>query len=555
MSRKVRYLVIKGNSRSFRMRVPADLVEHVGKTEVSETFRDLTAAQEAVRCHELGAQYKAHFLDEQHRLGLAANPPAPVARAALPKREATAEEVEALAKVEARELMQIDEAVRIDGNRIGDEGSDPWGDQLDDLERTVRGMLADGTIGSLKSEVLAKLAPRGLTLPEGRTEVRTLLRKWAATMAPAFDGIDERAKGIPIETPPPVVLPASLEVNPGPPLGPDKKPARALKLRDVYELWRTDVRNRRAKTVQVAALAVTQFEALTGNPSLGLLTKGMGNEFRRALLSSKKANGEPMGDKTAKNRLTWVQTLLNFEVSRYERIAANPWKGLTIVVKKTANRQVWQDADACTLFSLPLFQKYELPADGNAGGAAGYWVPILGAYTGARITELAQLLVADIRREGAQWFIVFAETYEWQKLKGDAAWRTIPMHTELVRLGLPEYAQAMHGAGSVRMFPDAEVSKLNNAGGGVSKWFSALKTAEGFGRGNTFHGWRNTIETKLHRAREGQVQIDKYVGHAPRGGEGPETYARLEPSDLIETAAKISYEGLQLPRVYQAQRI
>jgi hypothetical protein len=28
------------------------------------------------------------------------------------------------------------------------------------------------------------------------------------------------------------------------------------------------------------------------------------------------------------------------------------------------------------------------------------------------------------------------------------------------------------------------------------------------------HGWRNTVETKLQRAREGHVHINKYLGHA-----------------------------------------
>ena len=199
--------------------------------------------------------------------------------------------------------------------------------------------------------------------------------------------------------------------------------------------------------------------------------------------------------------------------------------------------------------NFTLFQRYELPVDKNAGADAAYWLPIIGAFTGARITEIAQLLVADVQQEDGQWFLRFQVTEKWQSLKRDASQRTIPMHSELVRLGLPEYAAAMHKTGESRLFPAVAVSALNNAGGGPSKWFSTLKTAAGFGPSNTFHGWRNTIETKLQRAREGQLFIDRYLGHKPQGSEGV-GYERLTPADLIETAEKVHHEGLMLPRVF-----
>ena len=255
-----------------------------------------------------------------------------------------------------------------------------------------------------------------------------------------------------------------------------------------------------------------------------------------------------ISDKTASDRLSWVQVLLNFEASRHGRIAANPWKGISVEVNRSPNREGWKDSDACRLFAMPLFQRYELPADKNAGADAAYWLPILGAFTGARITELAQLRVADIRQDAAQWYIRFEVTEKWQNLKREASRRTIPMHSELVRLGLPEYAKATHEGGQSRLFPAVVVSDLNHAGGGPSKWFSSLKMAAGFGPANTFHGWRNTIETKLRRAREGQLFIDRYLGYQPHGSAGMD-HETLEPVDLVETTAKVAYEGLRLPKV------
>jgi len=52
------------------------------------------------------------------------------------------------------------------------------------------------------------------------------------------------------------------------------------------------------------------------------------------------------------------------------------------------------------LFSHYLFQAYKLPGARNAGQDAARWLPIMGAYTGARITELAQLLLTDLKLSG-----------------------------------------------------------------------------------------------------------------------------------------------------------
>lgn len=394
----------------------------------------------------------------------------------------------------------------------------------------------------------------GLRIDWNAPEARPILVDVLKAVRQAWLDVAARDSGDVIETPQrPTPVPVAVQAKskepakPSAATSPAEATAETLKLRDVYDLWAVHERDRPAKTLQVAQLALSDFETRTGNPPLASLTKAMGAQFRAALMES------PLSDKTAAGRLSWVQILLNFEVSQYGRLAANPWRGLSITVKKTARtREEWPDADAAKLFALPLFQRYELPTTTNAGKDAAYWLPILGAFTGARLTELAQLLVADIEGEGASRFIRFAKTQSWQSLKSDSSWRTIPMHTELVRLGFGDYVDAMRERGAERLFPAVAVSTLNNAGGAPGSWFSKLKIGMGFGAGRTFHGWRNTVETKLQLQREGQLFIDRYVGHKPSGGEGPETYARIRPADLIATAEKITYTGLNLPRVFTA---
>jgi integrase len=174
----------------------------------------------------------------------------------------------------------------------------------------------------------------------------------------------------------------------------------------------------------------------------------------------------------------------------------------------------------------------------------------LGAFTGARVTELAQLLVSDIHMEDGLWCISIINEHEWQSIKNTASKRDIPMHPELVRLGLPEYAEVLRKAGHERLFPMAPVSALNNAGGPFATWFSKLKIDIGWGSENTFHSFRHTIETMLKRKKIYPFDINAYTGHKQLGGDADTTYTHPEPADLLDLVDAIRHETVNLPRVF-----
>ena len=540
--RKTPHLVAKGGRFYFRMRVPTELVPHIGKSEVTQAIGAVSKPEAVAAAAQLALQWAAHFFDERHRLGLAASPATAPLRAAIPKRIASPDEVEWIAEASAQRRLALDERIR-SGRASAEEAAVCHAD-LADLDRDVTRMLEAGESGGAEARLRADLASHALTLSNDRTDARRMVRAWTAAQSRALKAIGARSRGIAVATPAPVALPHSLQHRDSSQIAPEKKTAEQLRLRDVFELWTAQRQARPAKTTQKAAQAVARFESLTGNPALALLDRSGGAEFRRALVAAHTSA------KTASDQMGWVQTLLNFELAHHGRIVTNPWKGLGIDVQRARAPDVWTDEDAAKLFALPLFQRYELPQDKNAGGDAAYWAPVIGAYTGAHITEIAQLLIIDIQREAGQWYIRFQVTEAWQRLTHAASHRTIPMHAELVRLGLPEFARACHASGQSRLFSALAVSALNNAGGGLSKWFSSLKHAAGFGPAHTFRGWRNTVETKLQRAREGQPFIDRYLGHQARRREGAGP-GWLKPADLIETAARLKYEGLRLPKVYR----
>jgi integrase len=332
-------------------------------------------------------------------------------------------------------------------------------------------------------------------------------------------------------------------------LAPKDKPANALYLRDVLKMWSTKAKPPSLKTIQTATRVVGQFEKVCGNPPLPQITRNHGIDFRDWLLSQEK-----LSPKTAADRLGYVSRLLQYELDERRRISINPLTRIKVdgSQEPVTERTFVKPKALQALFSLPLFQQYKLHHYKAAGRDASYWIPILGLFTGARITELAQLLVEDIHttEDGELWCIRILVGEEWQSVKNKPSKRTIPMHPELVRLGLIEYAKAMDRTGHQRLFPMTSVSELNNAGGPFSSWFSKIKTDVGWGPENVFHSFRHNVETVLGDKKMYQRDIDAYMGHLPKGSTGAKVYAHAEPHTLVDVTKAIQYEGLNLPKVF-----
>ncbi len=76
MAKKVPYLVQKGHSYYFRIRVPAALKAAYGRAEVVEPLGRVSQPQGAIKARELAAHYTAQFQTQLHELGIEAIGPA-----------------------------------------------------------------------------------------------------------------------------------------------------------------------------------------------------------------------------------------------------------------------------------------------------------------------------------------------------------------------------------------------------------------------------------------------------------------------------------------------
>lgn len=144
------------------------------------------------------------------------------------------------------------------------------------------------------------------------------------------------------------------------------------------------------------------------------------------------------------------------------------------------------------------------------------WASLLGLYTGARASEVGQLLIADIILEGKLPCIRISDEGENQKVKTEVSLRTVPLHPDLLALGFMDWVATRKRAGHQRLFPQAKGDALNGQGNWITKAFSRHLATIGKDwpkakRG--FHSLRKTFIQELQTlgvASELRAQI---VGH------------------------------------------
>jgi len=143
------------------------------------------------------------------------------------------------------------------------------------------------------------------------------------------------------------------------------------------------------------------------------------------------------------------------------------------------------------------------------------WGPLIAAYTGARLNEIAQLKVSDIQQENECWFFDITDAGETQILKTASSKRKIPLHSELIRHGLIEYVCALKEAKQDHLFYELSYTVEHGRGRNLGRWFNE-KLLPKLGMKNSplvFHSFRHTVNTKLVNGGVRDPMIKALLGH------------------------------------------
>jgi integrase len=116
------------------------------------------------------------------------------------------------------------------------------------------------------------------------------------------------------------------------------------------------------------------------------------------------------------------------------------------VSKKESKASQWRkftDEDLQNIFNGYVYQSNKTAR--TRAHDYHFWLPLLAAFTGARINELCQLLVTDIKQYQDIWYIdITDEDKEGRKIKGksiksEAGKRKVPIHSKLIELGFIDF--------------------------------------------------------------------------------------------------------------------
>jgi integrase len=159
---------------------------------------------------------------------------------------------------------------------------------------------------------------------------------------------------------------------------------------------------------------------------------------------------------------------------------------------------------------------------------------LIALYTGARVGEIAQLRLSGFRDADGQPVMRIEG-----ELKTDASYRDIPIHPDLVRLGLLDWVLDQRRRGCTRLFPTVKLDGKSGKGNALSKGFSNL--IELIGVAPTIdpdlaltktlaprigmHSFRDTLIQAM-QGRTSEELRKAYVGHSFEGARPRKEQAR-----------------------------
>lgn len=316
--------------------------------------------------------------------------------------------------------------------------------------------------------------------------------------------------------------------------------AMILQMTKVFDLFReiTGVQDMRQLRQHHLAVFVDILEQLPqsyrkspkdrGKPIRQIIADAKGPEVRRLSATTINRNLDYLGQLFTKARAEGVPSVGNLDLGALRQRKA---------LRERDERPAFTADDVQKLFAHPVWHGWkdkirwqepglQLVQDGL------YWVPLIAALTGARREEIAALKAAEITVIDGLPALIIAPNAN-RGLKSLTAKRDLPLHPQLVDLGLSDYAArqiARHGP-QADLFPDLRPRKGTGFGGRLDYRFRKLVQTRLNGNpdGKVFHSLRHYVATQLGRIADLPEAVRKDImGHAG-GSITSERYSETTP--------------------------
>lgn len=577
----------RGGRYWFRVRVPIDLISRVGRGELwrslrtsdpamarrkgAEAMAGVASLWEAVRrqagmtreqINGLIQQFFVDFLDEDAKRRVADK--APFDWRAWPT----------LAGVWTMEHTpnEVDAIIADSGRTPRDFFNDYFAAVVHDEAKQA---LAANRWREAASSADALLSEQGQSLDPASTDYRLLCQGILRAVVEGTRLMQQRAAGNWSGKPrdPLLQTPA---VNGAPAAAaaaqPQQRRANEPKLTDLLERFLTERTGMTAKSAHDYRAAIRAFDALIGARSVSGLTRKDVVLFKDTLMTAPanwtkrfpnvglreaakrgaEAKMPTLSAKTINSKyLAPLSTFLRW-CANNDYLTTNPATGIHVEVAKSQRRQKmrlpFSSEHLKAIFAAPLFTGCQSEGRLFEPGTHRvrdhkFWAPLIALYSGGRLNEIGQLTVDDLKQTDGIWCLHFTDAgdEDEKSLKSEAARRVVPVHPELVKLGLLDHAKAMRKQGEARLFPTWQRGGDGYYSSIFSKWFARfLDSVEIKDRRLVFHSFRHTFKDALRAAQVEERIQDALMGHQPDhvSGEYGLGYA---PAALAEMIGRVRY--------------
>lgn len=470
----------------YRRRVPADLVRALGKREVKLSLRTSIRFEARSRAVMLAARVEGVFMalrdEEERRL------------------------IERLVGEYERRLIEEDRDERVFGGAMlphDEEPADFYLSQIADVaERLVkrdwRGVESEAQ--ELLSRFGSDLSPAGLQrlCYALQAALIRVLKQCADERDAASRGerlVSERAAS------PVVAQPAAaLDGGTGGPLLGEAIAKLVEQSRGVR--WT-------AKTAHMIETGLRDFVGLVSDKPLADVSRDDVQRYRAHLAAKPGRGGQRLSAGSVNKLLAGVGRLFAFARDQGWHVQPNAVTGMKLPKGKAREQRLpFTEEELRALFG----KEFEAATLGDSQPAR-YWVPLIAAFSGARLEEVAQLRCQDFAVEdGVQVFQV--RSGEGRRVKNASSERSVPVHPKLVALGLLDFVQRRRAGTTAELFPELKSKALNGKGDAVSKWFTRWRKSVGVTDSKkTFHSLRHTVQNRLAQVGVEERLIADLVGH------------------------------------------
>lgn len=366
---------------------------------------------------------------------------------------------------------------------------------------------------------------------QSRVIMRALLERFVKLSAAAYQRLGGDFESKP-EAPLAKFAPAPVSTS----AAPQKPSGGGILLSDLIERWKLSVRREKEESPKSADSQIidytpsfNRFLAFVGDVPVDTLERKQVADFRdllhqapsrpsaavrrlplkKQVAHAKEYDLATLSNNTVRNIIIHLRSLTSFAKDSglmSESIAAGVEPARTRKAKIIDNRNHYSPDELAVIFGLPVFTEGYRPVS-KGFGEAPFWVPLLCYYTGARVEEVCQLHVSQVRfdDETGVHFLRIDESNEGQGVKESASARDVPLCDDLLALGFLSYVESQPPQG--RLFPQLKLSKGKGTKQKYSYnfgrwWGDYLRTIDGFdlnGRKPT-HAFRHTFETHARQA-------------------------------------------------------